>query len=842
MNRFFNILAAVSIAMVLIAGGGTYWVTLYDVNKAHKQSIEGIAKGISVSISSQVHILQQTVSNMAAIPEVIAATESNDPELMEKTAIILEQFLPGVMKIRILQASVSELDTSSVPHMGNADLMMVQETLKKPQAPFIQGSKNNRHLAITAVIQKENKPIGVVLASLNFGFLQSSFKIQKINSGLINLKQGNISLAKTGDLLDNDDSFSTINVAKTQWKINYKSTKTTSLTTLSTFAGLVFIPVLIIGLAFFVNYRNLTYLIRQDQGNILRAAKDLLAGRTVGSYPINLDEMKTIISTIVQFKRMLNNEENELTPKLNDDPELDDLFDEPMGVELLEDEPVAKNTKFESFASSPISLPQSVSKPSPEPSVFALNTWPETVEIEIDEESSEPFGVYDVRGVVGKTLTKEIVFDIGRAVGSNAKEKDIKTIIVGMDGRTSSPLLAESLAKGIISTGVNVLDIGLVPSPVVYFVVQHTEGKSGIVITGSHNPIDYNGLKIIVNGESLVGDGIKQLKQRINDKNYLTGKEGSIEKNSMFVNEYIGIISDDIRIARPMKIVVDCGNGAAGELAPILFKTLGCEVIEIFCEIDGSFPNHHPDPSIPENLNHLTAAVLDHQADIGIAVDGSGNRLGIIDCKGKIIWPDRLMMLFAKHVLDAKPGAEVIYDVKCSTRLGEQIVKYGGRPLMSKTGYSFIKAKLKETGAVLAGEYSGHIFFNDRWFGFDDALYSASRLIEILSADSRNSDEVFADFPENVSTPEIKIELAEGENQFLMKKICNAAHFEDGKIIDIDGLRVEFDDGWGLVRASNTMPSLVLRFEGDNNEALKRIQSQFKLLFTEVKPSLNLPF
>ena len=380
------------------------------------------------------------------------------------------------------------------------------------------------------------------------------------------------------------------------------------------------------------------------------------------------------------------------------------------------------------------------------------------------------------------------------------------------------------------------------PSPVVYFVAQHTEGKSGVIITGSHNPADYNGVKIVINGESIAGDKIQLLKQRIDSDNYLTGEDGSIEKNSMFNNEYIGMISEDIHIARPMKVVVDCGNGAAGELAPVLLKTLGCEVIELFCDIDGTFPNHHPDPSKPENLNDLITAVKHYEADVGIAFDGDGDRLGVIDAKGRIIWPDRQMMLFAKDVLAMKPGAEVIYDVKSSRHLKDQIVKSGGRPLMARTGHSFMKAKIKETGAVLAGEHSGHIFFNDRWFGFDDALYSASRLIEILSTDTRNSDEVFADFPDSVNTPEINIEVAEGENISLMEQLIKAANFTDGKIINIDGMRVEFPDGWGIVRASNTLPVLSLRFEADNKEALQRIQSQFKALLSKVKPNLNIPF
>ncbi|MGR8999030.1 MAG: phosphomannomutase/phosphoglucomutase, partial [Gammaproteobacteria bacterium] len=313
-------------------------------------------------------------------------------------------------------------------------------------------------------------------------------------------------------------------------------------------------------------------------------------------------------------------------------------------------------------------------------------------------------------------------------------------------------------------------------------------------------------------------------------------------QNASSVNEYIGTICEDIHINKPMVIVLDCGNGAAGELGPMLLKTLGCEVVELFCDVDGSFPNHHPDPSKPENLAELITSVKHYKADLGIAFDGDGDRLGVIDSNGKIIWPDRQMMLFAKDVLATRPGSEIIYDVKCTRHLADQIIKYGGRPVMWKTGHSLMKAKLKETGAGLAGEMSGHIFFNDRWFGFDDALYSAARLIEILSNDLRSSAEIFAEFPDSINTPELTIELTEGENFRFIESLFAEANFPDGKMTTIDGMRVDFANGWGLVRASNTTPSLVVRFEADSKEALVGIQEQFREIMKKIKPDIRLPF
>lgn len=777
---------------------------------------------------------------MAATTEVIASVKSNNAIQKAQIESQMEALLPTVLKIRILPADIDNLDNSSLPHMGNADLLMIQETLKKKQVPTIQGVGKNRHLAITAVIKKDGVSIGVILASLKFNFLQSTFNRPHIPEGFIELKQGNASLAKAGNSSLKTDSINTVKISRSPWSINYWSTHTQSVGALSVITSPIIIPVLFACLIFFISYRNLSKNLRHDQSSILKAVKDLLSGKSTGSYPISLEEMKAIIPTMIQFKRVLDNEDSTFSEVISD-KETDAFFDEQDHLSFLSTEPGIENneTKDKTIGNSPVSLPiQTTKQQEPNHDIFIPDSQP----LVKKDTQSTLFKAYGIRGLAGKTLTQEVVFNIGRAVASEAKEQSIKTIIIGRDGRTSSPALAESLAKGIASTGVNVLDIGLVPSPVVYFVTQHTEGKSGIVITGSHNPAEYNGLKITINGKSLAGDKIQQIKQRIDDENYLTGEAGSSEQNNMFTNEYIGTISEDIHIVRPMKVVVDCGNGAAGKIAPILLKTLGCEVIELFCDIDGTFPNHHPDPSNPDNLADLITAVQHYEADVGIAFDGDGDRLGVVDNQGKIIWPDRQMMLFAKDVLASKPGSEIIYDVKCSRHLGEQIAKNGGRPLMWKTGHSFMKVKLKETGAALAGEMSGHIFFNDRWFGFDDALYSASRLIEILSADTRNSAEVFSDFPDSINTPEINIQLPDGENAKFMEQLISAADFNDGKIIDIDGLRVEFTDGWGLVRASNTMPVLVLRFEADNKTAFKRIQSQFKDLLIKVSPDLAIPF
>ncbi len=452
------------------------------------------------------------------------------------------------------------------------------------------------------------------------------------------------------------------------------------------------------------------------------------------------------------------------------------------------------------------------------------------------------FKAYDIRGIVGKGLSKNKVYDIGLAIGTEAREKGCKQMVVARDGRLSSPDLSGALIKGITSTGCDVLNLGIAPTPLLYFVTHHINGRSGVMVTGSHNPPEYNGLKIVIHGESLAGERIQQLKQRIEEEEYITEKLGSVEEKHAYDEEYIGTVCDDVKLKRKLKIVVDCGNGAAGNIAPRLFEELGCEVDRLYCEIDGNFPNHHPDPSKPENLAPLIDAVKESKADIGLAFDGDGDRLGVIDSDGNIIWPDRQMMLFAKQVLAHKTGAEIIYDVKCSRHLGEFIKKHAGRPVMWKTGHSFMKEKMRETGAPLGGEMAGHIAFHDRWFGFDDALYAAARLLEIIDAGKTSSAKIFAQLPDSENTPEIYIDMEEGENFKFMEEMTRTARFPNARIIDIDGLRIEFDDGWCLIRASNTTPSIVVRFETDNKETLQKIQKRLKHFMGEINEDLKIPF
>jgi phosphomannomutase len=447
------------------------------------------------------------------------------------------------------------------------------------------------------------------------------------------------------------------------------------------------------------------------------------------------------------------------------------------------------------------------------------------------------FKAYDIRGVVGDTLDETFADHLGRAFGTVAVAAGEKAVAVGRDGRLSGPSLSAALIRGLASTGLDVVDLGPVTTPMLYYVAA-TRGehgcRSGIQVTGSHNPKDYNGFKMVLAGAAIYGEDIQGLRKRMEAANYVRGRGRTGDMD--ILAEYAHRITSDCKLARPMKIVVDCGHGIPGASSPGILRALGCDVTELYSSVDGNFPDHHPDPSKPENLQDLIAAVRDTGAELGLAFDGDGDRLGVVTRDGRIIYPDRQLILLARDVLSRHPGAPVIYDVKCTQRLAPAIREAGGEPLMWKTGHSLIKAKLKETGAPIAGEMSGHIFFGERWYGFDDATYTGARMLEILSRSSDPS-AVLNGLPDSHSTPELNVPCAEGEPKEVIRRLRETARFDGAReVITIDGLRVEYDDGFGLVRASNTTPVLVLRFEGHTPQALQRIEAEMLAALRSVKP------
>lgn len=452
------------------------------------------------------------------------------------------------------------------------------------------------------------------------------------------------------------------------------------------------------------------------------------------------------------------------------------------------------------------------------------------------------FRAYDIRGLVENELTPGVAYAVGRAISAQAVKCGVKKIAVGQDARPSSPGLAAALIAGITDSGVDVVSIGVVPTPVLYFATHHLDTNSGVMITGSHNPSEYNGIKMVLDGRTLSDGGIDQLYTCIQKQAFVDAQEKGKVSERPITEDYLRCILNRVKLKRPLKIVIDCGNGVGALTAPTLFRKLGCEVTELFCEVDGTFPNHHPDPTVPENLVTLQQVVKQKQADIGLAFDGDADRLGVVTDKGEIIWPDRQMMLLAKDVLSRRPGAKIVFDIKSTSGLAKEIEKAGGVPIMWKTGHSILKAKMIEVGAPLAGEMSGHIFFKEGWFGFDDGVFSGAKLLEVLAKNDKKVSEIFAALPNSVNTPELKLMLSEDRKHAFVEELKAKVNIANTKKIIIDGLRLDFGWGWALVRASNTTPCLTIRFEAETAEQLASIKRQVGEAILALDPSLKLPF
>lgn len=783
------------IVLIVISAAVAAYVYIGQLEQQSLQQEEQLTakiKAASLELSAKVYAWSQELTSLASDEVLISALRSNSQQSDNR----VEQLTPSsteMSSLRVIQPSLLNVDMSLNPPLDYAGLDLIRRASdsKKMQLPEAHlMAKDARHIAMTAPVIADGVVLAVIMATFSVEAIQREFKksLSAEQDGWISLKQDKLVLASIGDRAQlPSKKLADVSVAGTRWRI----ASTRQMVALPiTQQQIITYAVLLNGLIVFVAWLATTL---QDKDR--------------------RQQWRLAVKKLATTKR----------PKLKP---MSKRAGPPAGVAGAEQMDNAANSSTK-VKVAPDVLPMFIPKDA----------------IEVSDKSQVPrsiFRAYDIRGIVGETLTEEGVLIIGQAIATQALSVGQKSIVIARDGRLHSPTLSASLAKGIQSTGCDVVDIGMLPTPVLYFATHHLDTQSGVMITGSHNPANYNGLKIVIAGETLSGEAIQNLYQRIEKDDFASG-EGAYHEH-MLLPDYIGTISRDIRLGRMIKVVVDCGNGVAGEAAPMLLSTLGCEVVPLYCDIDGNFPNHHPDPSKPENLQALIDKVREEKAELGLAFDGDGDRLGVVDSDGTIIWPDRQMMLYAIDVLSRQAGADIIYDVKCTRNLAKVIAKHGGKPVMSKTGHSLIKAKMKEIDAELAGEMSGHIFFKERWFGFDDALYTASRLLEIVTAEFRPTAEIFADLPDSVSTPELNISLQEGENIAFIEQLQSQSQFEDANIITIDGMRVEFKDGWGLVRASNTTPSLVLRFEADDEQSLERIKQVFREQMLTINAELNLPF
>ncbi|HEC15861.1 MAG TPA: phosphomannomutase/phosphoglucomutase [Sedimenticola sp.] len=832
-----SFLAVSFVAVVLVVYGcigALFFLQMQQRQAAALNQVQTGAEALAARLSDRVGQLRVLLARVSDDPRLAKLLVSGDPDGLRAEEKAIGRILPGAWRVRLLPKGWNEKDTGRRPHMGFASLDILraaERSGKVTPAEVHQFGSEHQHIALAAPVflpGKDREVAGVIHAAFKMNQIRAAMDGISDYGGRVEVRQ--VSGDKALMLAENPGAGAADGpqggarpVAGTIWEVAYwPSPAMPGQMELLTFWGVPTAGLALIGLVMFLQSRRLKQALKRDQGVILQMVEEGFKGGTVNNPGARIADLGNTLELLarlgtnaVRGRRAApgGGQAPAREGGAPDGPSTGPGGDDLVVADLDEAAPAGP-------------------EPGPAPLMSGGGgmALPDSI-----------FRAYDIRGVVGETLTRDMIYELGRAIGSEAYDQGQQTVIVARDGRISSEGLSAALCQGLQDSGRDVLDLGLVPVPVLYFATHFLGGNSGVMLTASHNPPEYNGLKIVINGDALSGEALLNLRQRVESGDLLQG-EGSRQEQDL-IPDYLGRICGDVQPARRMKVVVDCGNGAAGVIAPRLIQELGCEVVELFCEVDGDFPNHHPDPGRPENLEALIGQVQSQQADLGVAFDGDGDRLTVVDSNGKIIWSDRLLMLFAADVLSRQPGGDILYDVKSSRSLAGHILANGGRPLMWKTGHSLMKAKLKETGALLAGEMSGHIYFKERWYGFDDALYACARLLEILSLDPRASAEVFAELPENVSTPELLMETAEGAHHELVRKVIGQAQFgDDAKLITIDGLRVEFEDGWGLVRASNTVPAVTFRFEAGTKEALAAVQNRFRQLLTKIDPQLKLPF
>ncbi len=820
---FFSLVMLVFGTGLLIAGV-MFFLHQEESDKATSMMSEEVANLMSLKISSQVDGMQslvQYLSRDSRLPELFE--NENEAELENIANEILKQNFPYVIKVRFLDTEFARKLDDPVAPISYASIALADKAEETGQVTIAEMHSPGtplQHIAIAApVFNTSDSVIGTVLVAFNSEAVLHTVRqpgIEHVRFMLLqNVGETNFELVLSSGFVGKSGT-GTVKIDKTIWSLTYQLLNEPGLIDHLKPALIVLFWLILISVLIVLKQRQLSKVIKNDQGIVVSIVENKLKGvkqNLMSNYA--LKDNKEMFSTLSQTE--VSSEAVRKSKKAS------------------KTKPVKKKETQETNTPA---FPSSVSQ--------SEDVASEVQDIDAGEVNPDMFRAYDIRGIFGETLNLEQAYVIGKAIGTLAIQKGQSTMLVARDGRTSSKDLASTLIRGLVESGIDVIDIGLVPTPVMYFGTHFLSVRSGVMITGSHNPAEYNGFKVVIDGEALSGDEIQAVYQCIVSGQYSSsenGGEGSKDKQDITA-DYIQRISEDVQLIKPMKVVLDCGHGAASIVARNLFESLGCDVSTLYCEVDGNFPAHHPDPGNPDNMKDLAKAVVEENADLGIAFDGDGDRLGVVDSSGNVIKPDRVLMVLAEDVLIRNPGADIIYDVKSTKLLASYILSQGGRPIMWKSGHSLMKLKLKETGALLAGEFSGHVFFTERWYGFDDAVYAAARLLEVVSGDGRSSAAMFSALPDTVNTPEITVTVPEGMQHKIMAKVMESSEklFPGAKINDIDGIRAEYPGAWGLIRASNTTPSLVLRFEADDEESLEKVKKIFRALLNAVVPKSDAEF
>ncbi|OOZ37451.1 hypothetical protein BOW51_02350 [Solemya velesiana gill symbiont] len=800
--------------VLVLAAGAIAFLQSQAESSVEEQGLRPAAEMLAGRLADAVVQRTSVASSFIQNERFVSLIRREDQGALRQEGADLRALMPSLVEVHFLPLEADEKDGGSSLLLSFAALAQVKAVEKSgvvSSAEVHQYGSKKQSIAFAVPIRESGDAPLAGVAHLAFSFHVIGRVFDDIDSldGMLSVLQGSgensLVLQQTGDT-EKESADGSVAVAGTIWRVAYWNMPPASGPTLL-FMAVLLVVALLVGMILYFLSAKLSRALKSDEATItglLNTMGEARAGRLPNPKLAEFQSVfkllaraKPVSATVAAASKTAATAKKPPTDVVGYELEIDSSL--VTDSAMVETAPVAGG-----------SLPRGI------------------------------FLTFDIRGVVGDTLTTNVAFELGRAIGSEAYDRGEQEVIVGWDGRDSGPTLSEALCRGLMDSGRDVVRVGMVPTPLLYFATHFLGSNTGVMITGSHNPPEYSGLKIVIGGETLEGESIQALRERVESGNLLQGS--GMDQDQEIIRDYIARVTEDVQLARPLKVVVDSGNGVAGVVAPELLRALGCEVVELFSEVDGSFPNHRPDPSQPENLQALVGMVQERNADIGLAFDGDGDRLGVVDSNGKVIWPDRLLMLLAKDVLARQPGSDVIFDVKSTRHLATEVLAYGGRPIMSKTGHSLIKAKMKETGALLAGEMSGHIFFRERWYGFDDALYSCARLLEILSTEPLSSAEVFSELPESVSTPELHLELPREKCMELLVGLAKERPFPDAKLVTMDGVRAEFRDGWGLARASNTTPVMVFRFEGDNPDVLERIQGMFRERMLALDPSLSLPF
>ncbi|MFK7731311.1 MAG: phosphomannomutase/phosphoglucomutase [Pseudomonadales bacterium] len=778
------------------------------------------ASSQAVIVKQSIEQLQNRLEMMAAAPEVRKTVSDKSTDAMHQMSQRLSAAFPeasGAMVIPLDSKGITGLRKHGLKLRNNIESSMVNRAEDGdktfPEAYKYQGE--TQFTLVAPILEADEMEVnGAILLRMSMAFLQSAIDSQVEDRGrteLIQIFSGNeqvlLSSSGTGD---SNLAPQNKQIGESNWWLRFTPSKVVA-TELSiplwSLLALLGIPALGVPIWHFLSLRKLGNHMQDDLDNVISYTQSLMSGNKRMPPVFPNSKLNQLANLIASFR----------TPAASDD--------------------VSRDTAAPGASTSAASAPKKAKVKTPAASSSTATKAAPAPKLAIPEHI---FRAYDIRGEADKYLTDDVVKAIGRAIGSEALDRSQNEIVVACDGRLSSPRIKKALCEGLLASGQNIIDIGEQPTPLLYFATHHLETGAGVMITGSHNGAECNGLKLVLEGRPLAGEHIQNIRQRIDEGRYHEG-QGSMQEANV-ADAYIETIAGDIAVAQTLKIVVDAANGIGGVIGPRVLEELGCEVIALHCEVDGNFPNHAPDPTIAKNLDDLAFMVKEHEADFGIAFDGDADRVCVVDSNGNAIAPDILLMLFAQDIVSRNPGADIIYDVKCTRHLSTVISSYGGRPIMWKSGHSCIKEKMLQTGALLGGEFTGHICFKERWFGFDDGIYSAARLIEIVSTSGLKLEELVEEYPASKSTPEIIVDTGEQQKFDIVEALTDNAQFGSGKITTLDGIRVDYPDGWGLIRPSNTVPAITLRFEADNDEALQRIQTVFREQIGLVNPNVASAF